>query len=67
MKIFINNELRETNTSPTLSRVLEEIRMDATRGIALAVNNTVIPKTEWPNFTLTENDRVTIIKATQGG
>lgn len=41
--------------------------MAGANGIALAVNETVIPKNEWEKFQLQDNDKVLIIKATQGG
>ena len=41
--------------------------MPSINGIALAVNEKVVPKTEWEKFLLKENDKIIIIKATQGG
>ena len=41
--------------------------MLSTTGIALAVNEKVVPKKEWEKFELKENDKVLLIKATQGG
>ena len=37
------------------------------RGIALAVNQTIISKQHWDTTFLESNDDVLIIKATQGG
>ena len=37
------------------------------KGIAVAVNNEVIAKTEWQEHVLREDDQVLIIQATQGG
>jgi sulfur carrier protein len=37
------------------------------KGIAVAVNNQVIPKTDWGNTILQDKDSVLIITATQGG
>ena len=37
------------------------------KGIAIAVNQTVISKSEWSKTQLKENDNIAIIKATQGG
>ena len=36
-------------------------------GIAVAVNETVVPKAQWDSFELQPNDKVLVIKATQGG
>jgi len=36
-------------------------------GIAVAVNEIVIPRTDWQDHILKPNDTVLVIKATQGG
>ena len=36
-------------------------------GIAVAVNNSVIPKRKWESFQLHANDAIVVIQATQGG
>ena len=43
------------------------INMENSMGIAVAVNDVVIPKTQWNTYTLKENDKIILIKATQGG
>ncbi len=67
MNVFINNEKREIANQKTLIELLTDIQKDSARGIAVAINNEVIPKITWSKYALQENDRVTIIKATQGG
>ncbi len=37
------------------------------KGIAIAVNQQVVSRSQWADFKLKENDEVLIIKATQGG
>lgn len=37
------------------------------KGIAVAVNNLVIPKTSWADTMLRDKDSILIITATQGG
>ncbi len=65
--VFINNKscLLEINSS--LNTVLEQNGIQNQKGIAVAVNNAVIPKAEWQNKILNENDKITVIRATQGG
>jgi len=36
-------------------------------GIAVAINNTVVPKLKWDEFFVQETDEILIISATQGG
>ena len=37
------------------------------KGIAVAVNNVVVAKNAWSGFELKENDKILVIKASQGG
>ncbi len=67
MNIYINNEPKQIDTQRTLVQLLADLQLNSSRGMAIAINNQVIPKTTWENYTLSENDKVTIIKATQGG
>jgi sulfur carrier protein len=67
MIVFINNKNCELNADANLTVALEQNGILTQKGIAVAVNNAVIPKAEWNTKTLTENDKITIIKATQGG
>lgn len=67
MNIYINNEPKQIDTQRTLTQLLADMQLNSSRGMAIAINNQVIPKTTWEKYNLNENDRVTIIKATQGG
>ena len=67
MDIFVNNQNCSLQTGVKLIAALEKNGVTSQRGIAVAVNNTVIPKAEWHNKVLNEHDKITIIKATQGG
>jgi sulfur carrier protein len=66
MEISLNNLKRSINSS-NLFALLNEVLGEKTKGTAVAVNDTVVPKTEWEKYELKENDKVIIIKATQGG
>ena len=66
MKVFVNDKEQNLNGEIFLESLISKTIPD-TKGIAVAVNNSVIPKTNWNNFQLKENDKVIIIKATQGG
>ncbi len=67
MNVFVNNEQRDVSNLKTLSELLESINLNVAKGIAVAVNNQVVAKGEWSNAFLKENDKITIIRATQGG
>ena len=65
MKIKVNNKEVETGASNLLI-LSQELELPQT-GIAVAVNNRMIPRTEWEQFVLNENDELVIIKAVCGG
>jgi sulfur carrier protein len=67
MNVFVNNEKREILNQLTITQLLSQIRLNSPRGIAIAINNEVIPKSGWEKYLLNQNDKVTIIRATQGG
>lgn len=67
MKLFINNELTEFPEIQTVTELMEKVTIGNTRGLAIAINNEVIPKKQWECQTIKENDKITIIRATQGG
>jgi sulfur carrier protein len=66
MNLFINNE-QKISEAVTISALLGEIKLGSSKGIAVAINNEVISKGAWEKHQLKENDKVTIIRATQGG
>jgi len=68
MELIINHQIAFFETLPNS---LEEIVLLHTEGnlagIAVALNQIVIPKSNWKQTTLAPNDNVLIISATQGG
>ncbi|NEC64611.1 sulfur carrier protein ThiS [Streptomyces sp. SID9727] len=40
---------------------------DAPTGVAAALNETVVPRGQWPAAALTDGDRVEVLTAVQGG
>jgi sulfur carrier protein len=47
--------------------VSNELNGKEPNGIAVALNEMVIPKQKWESVTITENDSIEIIHAVQGG
>ncbi len=64
-KIVVNNEETLVDYNSVLE-LAQHLQLPE-RGVALAVNNKVVPRTAWAETMLNENDNVTIIKATFGG
>jgi sulfur carrier protein len=68
MNVTINDIPVELNNStPTLEDVVLYSGVKDFKGLAVAVNNSIVPKTKWNTAQLNENDNITIIRATQGG
>lgn len=68
MKIKINNQFFEFTAAPTVKELIQHVFPSGDfAGMALAVNQTVIPKSQWDSLLIHENDQIDIIKATQGG
>ncbi|MFD2164446.1 sulfur carrier protein ThiS [Paradesertivirga mongoliensis] len=67
MEVFINNQSVSVRDAVRLSEILLQQNFLDKKGIAVAVNNSVIPKTDWENFRVESADKITIIRATQGG
>lgn len=66
VSICVNNSKKQVAKETTLATLMFKINPQAT-GLAVAVNNHVIPKKQWEETLLTENDNILIITATQGG
>lgn len=68
MELKINNQTKQfTPDSLTVQALLDLEIPNKQNGIAVAINNTVIPKSNWNIHPLNENDEILIISATQGG
>lgn len=65
MKLTVNNKAVETQAA-NLQQLADELALPA-QGVAMAVNNRMVPRTEWTSFLLTEGAQVVIIKAACGG
>lgn len=66
MNITVNNSHHLIDESITIDQLIEQLNIDS-KGIAIAVNLTVVSKENWTKTALKEHDNITIIKATQGG
>lgn len=65
MNIQINHKPTETQATQ-LEELVAELALP-NRGVAIAIANKMVPRTEWANTQLKENDEITIIKAAFGG
>lgn len=66
--ITIQVNEKHLEIKPDLNILQLLIKLDSPLdGIAVAVNNSIISRMSWTSKTLTDNDSVLIIQATQGG
>ncbi len=68
MIVYLNNKQVNLPQAKSISQIIaQDFNLPGAKGIAVAVNQEVIPKTIWETYEVKENDKVTVIKATQGG
>ncbi len=67
MDIYINSKLQPLPENAKIADALTALNISSQKGIAIAINNTVIPRAEWDSHILNHDDKITLIKATQGG
>ena len=66
MKITINNNTTTIEPETSLKQLADSMQLpDA--GIAIAINNKLIPKQNWQQTQLKETDQVVIVRAACGG
>ena len=67
MNIYVNNKAIGLSEESVIADALQSLSIAPQKGMALAVNSQVIPMQQWTTYTLSEGDKIMIIKATQGG
>lgn len=66
MNVYVNRTPVAIASETSLAELLDAQRIPAD-GTAVAVNNRVVPRAEWPTTHLEEEAKVTIIRAVCGG
>lgn len=67
MEVQVNKKSQQAEEGATLRQLLNELGFEETRGLAVAINDLVVPKVQWTEYQLQPKDNITIIRATQGG
>jgi sulfur carrier protein len=66
--IVLNGESVDLQAGERLTSVLTRLGLTvASRGVAIAVDGEVVPRAGWETFTLTQDARVEVLTAMQGG
>lgn len=64
--VQVNQKEHQITPKATVFNLIDKLKIQ-TNGIAIAVNNQVVKKTDWSLQQLQQNDVVLIIRSTQGG
>ena len=64
-KIRVNGQFEALVT--TVSALLAAKNLEEARGVAVAVNNSVVPRSAWRTTLLSDGDVVEIVRAVGGG
>lgn len=67
MEISLNNNKIQVEQGITLLDWMRSQNLHEKSGIALALNNRVVPKEKWEHTVLQENDMLLLIGASYGG
>ncbi|GGZ49567.1 sulfur carrier protein ThiS [Streptomyces bluensis] len=64
--VFVNGERQRIAAGTALDTLVKSLTA-APSGVAAALNETVVPRAQWPSTPLSEGDRVEVLTAVQGG
>jgi sulfur carrier protein len=66
--IHVNGVPTEGRDGATIAELLVALGVEAqARGVAVAVNGEVVPRSSWPELQVADGDRVEALTAMQGG
>jgi sulfur carrier protein len=66
VQITVNGQPRQADDDTTLTDIVQLVS-DRDTGIAVALNNVVVPRSGWAATVLNDDDRVDVVTAVQGG
>jgi sulfur carrier protein len=69
VKLLVNGEARELPEAVTVAQLVEAEAPGVAggRGVAVAIDAEVVPRSAWDETTLSEGQRVEVLAAMQGG
>jgi sulfur carrier protein len=68
MKVLLNGNPAELADGATVRAAVDSLDLPAAgRGVAVAVDAEVVPRTEWEKHELKEGARIEVLRAIQGG
>lgn len=67
MQVYVNDEPRSIEAGMTLVGLLEQMSLKGGQNLAIAVNDEVIGRSQWPDYQLQSEDRLLLIAPVGGG
>ena len=67
MEITVNQQAYQVTHGCSVEQMLRIVLNQPAKGLAVAINQTIVPKAAWQQHQLSSGDQIIIIKATQGG
>jgi sulfur carrier protein len=67
MEITVNQQTYQVTDVCNVQQMLAIVFDALPKGIAVAINQAIIPRANWTDHQISPNDQIVIIKATQGG
>ena len=55
MKVYINNQKKQLKAAGNINDLFAELGFGEPQGIAVAINDEVVPKQQWAHFQLSDN------------
>ncbi|HLZ37071.1 MAG TPA: sulfur carrier protein ThiS [Mycobacteriales bacterium] len=66
MSVYVNGQPRDLGAGATVADVVHSLGAGGS-GVAVAVNDEVVPRTAWARTRLRDDDRIEVLTAVQGG
>ncbi len=67
MMLNLNGQVRRVPQDSSIPDLLAILGFEGGRGVAVAVDGEVIPRSIWDGFDVTDGMRVEVLRAVQGG
>jgi sulfur carrier protein len=66
ISVTVNGEERVLPGEPTVADLVEA-EVDSVRGVAVALNASLVPRSTWASTAVADGDRIELLRAAQGG
>lgn len=67
MQVLLNGSQYALPDGASLKDAVDSLDVQDVRGVAVAVEGTVIPRSEWSEVRLSANQQIEVVRAVQGG